>query len=107
MKPAPTEENLRFYIELILNKAGGKTKQTYDTTPKIFEARQRAAINFQTLVLGEMMRYAELTIAYRHHAGPFPKFAKFNRDRNEWIVGTVNAQNGWTTTAETFPDKPV
>jgi hypothetical protein len=60
-------------------------------------------------VLGEMMRYAELTIAYRHHEGAFPKFAKFNKDSNEWIVGTVNSQNVWTAKdpAEKFADKPV
>lgn len=108
MKPlaVPTDANLAFYIELILNKAGSKTKQTYTTTAAIFQARQTAALNFQTLVLGEIMRYAEVTIAYRQHAGNFPKFAVW--EDNKWIVGTVNAQNVWTAKnpAETFADKP-
>jgi hypothetical protein len=108
MKPSavPTDDNLAFYIELILNRAGGKTKQTYTTTAAIFQARQSAALSFQTLVLGEIMRYAEVTIAYRHHAGDFPKFAQW--DGKQWIVGTVNAQNVWTAKnpTETFPDKP-
>jgi hypothetical protein len=106
MKPPPTKEQLDFYIELLVNKAGGKTKNTYATTPRIYEARQNAAINFETLVLGEIMRYAEVTISYRHHAGDFPKFAKFDQQHNVWMVGTINAQNTWTDTAETFPDKP-
>jgi hypothetical protein len=52
------------------------------------------------------MRYAEVTISYRHHKGNFPKFAKFNQKNNVWTVGTISAQNTWTDTAETFPDKP-
>jgi hypothetical protein len=88
-----------------LHSPGNRTSSARGTTNS---ARQRAALNFQTLVLGQIMRYAEVTIAYRQHAGAFPKFAKFNKDRNLWIVGTVNDQNVWTDKQpeETFPDKP-
>jgi hypothetical protein len=112
LKPKPTSEELASFKEHILAKVAGKTRQVF-TTPGIYEARQRAAINFQSLVLGEMMRYAEVTIAYRRHKGKglhfFPKFARFDKQRSLWIVGTVNDQNVWTANEaeETFPDRPV
>jgi hypothetical protein len=98
--------NLEQCKELLLQKAAPKMRQI-KTTPGIWQARQQAAINYHTLVLGEMMRYAEVTIAYRQHAGPFPKFATF--DGEQWCVGTVNAQNVWTANdpTEVFADRPV
>src|SRR5690606_23692770 len=41
------------------------------TTPGILEARRVAAINFQTLVLGQIHSYGEVVVAYRQHAGGF------------------------------------
>ncbi len=113
LKPPPLTEVLARCKELIVANAGGKTKQNYRTTPGILEARQCAAINFQSLVLGQMMRYAEVTIAYRQHSGEdehsFPKFARFDKQHSRWIVGTVDEQNIWTAKRpeETFPDRPV
>lgn len=110
LKPKPSPEVVARCRELILGNAGGKTQQNYRTTPGIYEARQRAAINFESLVLGEMMRYAEVTIAYRSHDGQgpneFPKFARF--DGTNWVVGTVSAQNVWTARPdrESFADLP-
>ena len=93
---------------LILEKAAPKTRQI-KTTPGIFQARQLAAVNYQALVLGEMMRYAEVTIAYRQHAGAFPKFATFDNQHSRWVVGTVDGDNAWTAKQpqETFADRPV
>lgn len=99
--------------DLVIEHIGGKTKQNWPTTPGIFDARRNAAINFQSLVLGEMMRYAEVTLAYRQHAGKgvhsFPKFACFDQNNERWIVGTVDDKNVWTAKPqlETFPDHPV
>lgn len=109
VKPVPTSAELEEYEKFILDKCGGKVKGSFKTTPGLLQARQTAAINFQTLVLGEILRYGEVTIAYRQHAnkGAFPKFAKFDKQGRRWIVGTVNAQNNWTATEETFPDRPV
>lgn len=108
-KVVPLPEDVVRGKELILEKIAGKTKQNWPTTQAIFEARQNAAINFQSLVLGEMMRYAEVTLAYRKHAGSFPKFARFDQRNSCWIVGTVDAQNQWTPKrpSETFADRPV
>jgi hypothetical protein len=113
LKPPPSPEVLARCQELILGNAGGKTLQNYKTTPGIFEARQRAAINYHMLILGKMNSYAELTIAYRRHAGvgqhAFPKFAKFDKPSRLWTVGDVDGQNVWTARqpAERFPDRPV
>lgn len=98
-------ENLDRCKEVLLQKAAPKIRQI-KTTPGIWQARQQAAINYHTLVLGEMMRYAEVTIAYRQHAGLFPKFATF--DGKQWTVGAVDAQNVWTAKKpnEFFADRP-
>jgi hypothetical protein len=74
------------------------------TTPGILEARQRAALNYQQLVLGEMLRYGEVVVAYRQHAGGFPKFARFDPDRKVWNVYMTGAGR---KVAESFPDYPV
>lgn len=106
-----TGEILDRCVELLLENAGGKTLQAYPTTPGIYEARQRAAINYHTMVLGQMNRYAELTVAYRNHAsnGAFPKFACFDKLRKLWLVGDVDEQNVWTArqSGESFSDRPV
>jgi hypothetical protein len=106
IKTAPTEDKLRNYVEWIIENAGGKSMQKFKATADIFRARQSAALNFQSMVLGEIGRYAEVTLAYRQHAGKFPKFAKFNPEKNHWTVGTVDDQNLWKETNETFPDQP-
>jgi hypothetical protein len=90
-------------------KEGKKTEQTYLTTPGILEARRNAALNFQTLVLGEIWRYAEVVIAYRQHAGPFPKFVSWNKDLGLWIVGTIDAESSDFRSnypMETIADRP-
>jgi len=98
--------------ERILEAISPKTKQTWPTTPGIRQARQTAAINYQSLVLGKIMRYGEVTVAYRKHPGTgdhqFPKFAKFNEKRSLWEVGTVNIDNVWSALKpeQTFPDRP-
>jgi hypothetical protein len=108
--PRPSDEKLRTYVESMIDRSGGKSMQSFRTTADLFRARQSAALNFQSMILGEIGRYAEVTLAYRQHAnsGNFPKFAKFDKAKSEWIVGTVNNQNVWTEKSpkETFPDKP-
>lgn len=105
--PKPTTAELEEYEKFILDKCGGKTKGSFKTTAGLFQARQNAAINFQTLVLGQIMRYGEVTIAYRQHAGPFPKFAKFDKPGGVWKVGSVDGENNWADGHETFLDRPV
>jgi hypothetical protein len=105
--PKPTEQELKEFEKTILDKCGGKTAGGQKTTPGLLQARQNAAINFQALVLGQIMRYGEVTIAYRRHAGNFPKFAKFDKAGRRWIVGTVDKDNKWIEGAETFADRPV
>ena len=103
----PTQQELAEFEKVILDKCGGKTAGGQRTTPALLQARQNAAINFQSLVLGQVMRYGEVTIAYRKHAGNFPKFAKFDKQARHWIVGTVSTDNQWTEGRETFTDRPV
>ena len=65
------------------------------TTEGILQARRLAAINFQSLVLGEMHCYGEVVVAYRQHAGKFPKFAQFNSANKLWRVGELTQNNTW------------
>lgn len=111
-KETPVPELVKTGAELILAHINPKTKQTYKTTPGIFAARQNAALNFQSLILGEIMRYGEVTVAYRNHAGvgehSFPKFATFDKQNNLWSVGTIDSTNNWhrKLPEETFLDRP-
>lgn len=77
------------------------------TTPKILAARHHAAINFQKLVLGEMLRYGEVTVAYRQHAAGFPVFAKFDKASSSWKEYTI-PKAGWRTNVVklSFSDGP-
>jgi hypothetical protein len=96
---------------------GGATKsaQAYPTTDGILQARRNAAINYEAMLLGTVMSYGEVTIAYRQHAANvaagqvvFPKFAQFREKHNCWVVGTVNDQSVWTAKdpEEIFANKP-
>lgn len=89
---------------------GKKVVQT-PTTPEILQARQLAAINFQSLVLGELHSYGEVVVAYRRHLGEgeskFPKFAEFDAKKKLWKVGKLEgAGYQWQSTDETIPDRP-
>lgn len=79
-----------------------------NTSVGIMQARQLAAINFQSLVLGEIHSYGEITVAYRQHAGPFPKFCQWDAGRSVWKVGKVVGQQFvFNNPEETIADKPL
>ena len=89
----------------------GKKVVQIPTTPEILQARQLAAINFQSLVLGELHSYGEVVVAYRRHLGEgeskFPKFAEFDAKNQLWKVGKLGGTGyNWQSTGETFPDQP-
>ena len=86
---------------------GTKILGTQQTTPGILQARQLAAINFQSLVLGELHSYGEVVVAYRQHVGGFPKFVEFDKKTTLWKVGKlVGDGHKWELTGETIPDQP-
>jgi hypothetical protein len=78
------------------------------TTTGLMEARRLAAINFQSLVLGAIHGYGEVTVAYRQHAGGFPKFCQWDDNRKLWKVGNV-VGNKWefNNPEVTIADKPL
>jgi hypothetical protein len=73
------------------------------TTPGILEARRHAALNYQQLILGQMHSYGEVVVAYRHHAGKFPKFATFDKTSKTWKTEITHSNK----VAETWPDRPL
>jgi len=73
------------------------------TTPGILEARRHAALNYQKLILGQMLSYGEVVVAYRQHAGKFPKFATFDTLTKTWNT-EVNFRD---KVAETWTDRPL
>lgn len=81
-----------------------KNVVTMPTTPEIRQARQLAAINFQTLVLGQMNSYGEVVISYREHAGSFPKFATFAN--GVWTVISCGKNIRAPVPSESFTDRP-
>ena len=89
----------------------GKRSMQIPTTPEILQARQQAAINFQSLVLNKLgKKYGELVVAYRRHAGGFPKFAQLDASdpsHKVWRVGKVTGKT-WQVDPEEvpIPDKP-
>jgi hypothetical protein len=87
---------------------GEKTMEGIAVTPGILEARRTAALNFQSLLL-KIYGYGELVVAFRKHAGQFPKLAKFDSKRNVWKVGELVEGNRWRfkNPEETFPDQPL
>jgi hypothetical protein len=87
----------------------GKNVARTLTTPGILEARRNAAINFQALILGQIHSYGEVVVAYRQHAGKFPKFAQFDEKRKVWKVGELTGEGNWKfkKPEETFLDQPL
>jgi hypothetical protein len=85
---------------------GKKNVQDVDVTPGILEARRYAALHFQSLVLGQVLKYGEVTVAYRQHGG-FPKYVQWD-GKNKWQVGVVNG-NTWEakTPEEYIDDRPL
>jgi hypothetical protein len=77
-------------------------------TPGILDARRTAALNFQSLLL-KIYGYGEVVLAYRKHAGQFPKLAKFDVENKVWKVGELVEGNQWKfkVPVETFPDQPL
>jgi hypothetical protein len=86
----------------------GKKVVQHATTPGLLQARRNAALNFQTLVLGEMLRYGEVVVSYRKHDGGFPKFARFDKTRKLWKAGFIGPKGyaPFKDPEQTFPDAP-
>jgi hypothetical protein len=95
------KSNTDFGEEKVLSVNFKTGEGGHEVTTRLREARRNAAINFQELVLGKLLRYGEVVVAYRKHAGDFPVFAKFDTKRTLWIVGTIDE-----TTGKWAPKKP-
>ena len=85
----------------------GRNVKNVPTPAGILEARRSAALNFHSLILGEIHSYGEVTVAYRQHAGGFPKFAQFDSASQSWKVGRP-VRGSWVLNApsETIADRP-
>lgn len=66
------------------------------TSGALLAARQQAALNYRNLVL-DKLRYGEVTISYRKHAGDFPKITRYvkNEENNKpghFVVGDYRGE---------------
>jgi hypothetical protein len=76
------------------------------TTGDLLAARQQAALDYRNLVL-DKLRYGEVVVSFRQHAGDFPMHAMFSEEDEGFIVGDI-VDDLWSARQpqEIIPDRP-
>jgi hypothetical protein len=88
-------------------KPQGGSIQLQPTPPGLLEARRNAGLDYQSLVLNKL-RYGEVTVAYRHHAGIFPIYTEWDSDKKKFKVLKLDGKVLVPKTPEEWiADKPV
>lgn len=69
---------------------GGRLGTGVKVTPEMWQARRDQALNYKSVLERQLFAKNEITVAYRQHAGQFPVFARFNRDRGIFACFLLN-----------------